>query len=128
MSEQLPGEPNESAEDGPAGAVPKVPAPLLLYTMARLGLFLVVALILKVAGVQSLLLIVVLAALASGIMSFFLLNRLRERASTTVYKGVSKVRTTLDARRDEEDEAAEQLRLEEEARRRAVDPDANPSN
>ena len=136
MTEKLPADPNPSgasegeldaaAEVNPA--LPKTPAPLFMYTLARIGLFLIVALVLKFAGVKSPLLIIVLAALASGILSFFLLNRLRDGASTTVYKGVSKVKTKLDTRRDEEDAAAEQIRLEQEARRAAVDPDADPSN
>jgi hypothetical protein len=136
MSDQLPADPNSSAagagvpdaEPEVNPAVPKTPAPLFLYTLARIGLFLIVALVLKLAGVKSPLLIIVLAALASGILSFFLLSRLRDGASTTVYKGVSKVKTKLDIRREEEDAAAEQFRLEQEARRNAVDPDAEPLN
>jgi hypothetical protein len=136
MSEQLPADPNSSATGAGAPdadpevnpAVPKAPAPLFMYTLARVGLFLLVALVLKFAGVKSPLLIIVLAALASGILSFFLLNRLRDGASTTVYKGVSKVKTKLDTRREEEDDAADQLRLDQEARRNAVDPDAEPLN
>jgi hypothetical protein len=140
MTEKLPADPNPSAsesvpvEDAPDGdaevnpALPKTPAPLFMYTLARIGLFLIVALVLKFAGVKSPLLILVLAALASGILSFFLLNRLRDGASVTVYKGVSKVKTKLDARRDEEDAAAEQIRLEQEARRAGTDPEAEPAN
>jgi hypothetical protein len=66
--------------------------PLLLYTLARLGLLIVVGAVLYLAGARTWLL-VILAFLISGLLSYVVLGRLRDGVS-------AKVATRIDASRE----------------------------
>jgi hypothetical protein len=62
----------------------------LAYTSARILLFLAVLVLLYVAGLRSLALLAV-ALLVSGILSFFVLSRARDRMSTSLSGHVNNI-------------------------------------
>lgn len=75
----------------------------LAYTAARIGLFAVALLLIYLAGARGLLLIG-LALLASGIASYVLLSRQRDRMASSVSAGLRSLRTRLDAGTRAEDD------------------------
>jgi len=76
----------------------------LSYTVLRLGLFVVVFLLLYLAGARSVLLLAG-AILISGLISYFLLNRQRMAMSSVISKRVTSFKERLDAgTRAEDDE------------------------
>ncbi|MDQ1249544.1 MAG: hypothetical protein QG597_3919 [Actinomycetota bacterium] len=95
----------ESADAQPAdAALPTGPKhPLLLYTLARLGLLVVVGALLYVVGARSWLL-VLLALLISGLLSYIVLGRLRDGVSAKVAARVDAGRERRAAATAEEDD------------------------
>ena len=75
----------------------------LSYTVLRLGLFVVVFLLLYLAGARSVLLLAG-AILISGLISYFLLNRQRMAMSSVISKRVSSFKERLDAGTRAEDD------------------------
>jgi hypothetical protein len=80
------------------------PGPVLLYTAARVGLFLAALVVLYVAGMRQLLLLFV-AVVVSGILSYVLLGRLRDQMSSSVVEHGQTFRSRLRSRTTAEDEA-----------------------
>jgi hypothetical protein len=80
------------------------PGPVLLYTAARVGLFLATLVVLYVAGMRQFLLLLV-AVLVSGILSYVLLGRLRDQMSSSVVEHGQAFRGRLRSRTTAEDEA-----------------------
>ena len=72
--------------------------PFLLYTVARVALFLGAASVLYLLGARGMLLILV-ALVVSGLLSFILLDRLRDSVSARVAK-------RMDAARERRERAA----------------------
>jgi hypothetical protein len=91
------------------------PGPVLLYTAARVGLFLATLVLLYVAGMRQLLLLLV-AVLVSGILSYILLGRLRDQMSSSVVEHGQAFRSRMRSRTTAEDEA-------DDARRAALGED-----
>jgi len=75
----------------------------LSYTALRLGLFVVVFLLLYLAGARSVLLLLA-AILVSGLISYFLLNRQRMAMSSAISKRVTSFKERLDAGTRAEDD------------------------
>jgi uncharacterized membrane protein len=75
----------------------------LSYTALRLGLFVVVFLLLYLAGARSILLLGA-AILISGLISYFLLNRQRMAMSSAISKRVTSFKERLDAGTRAEDD------------------------
>ena len=72
--------------------------------------------------------LVLVALFIAGVVSFFLLNRQRDKASAAVYPGVQQIKNKLAQRQAAEDEAAEALRAEQEARRQQQVPDSSATH
>ena len=75
----------------------------LTYTTARIVLFIIALVLIRLAGAQGLLL-VGLALLASGIASYVLLSRWREAMAGSVSGWLRSMRTRLDAGTRAEDD------------------------
>lgn len=105
-------------------------SPVIVYTSARLALFIVVATLLAIAGMQGILLLMV-ALVVSGLLSYVLLSRLRDAVSAAVVgrvegrtwspragwgalAGLGGLRRRLEARTTAEDEADDARRAVEE--------------
>ncbi|WP_018654720.1 DUF4229 domain-containing protein [Actinomadura flavalba] len=76
--------------------------PVLLYTLARLGLFLVTAAVLFLVGARGALLLL-LSLLISGVISFVLLSSRRDEMSAAVENGLNERRGRLKVAREKED-------------------------
>ena len=104
---------------------------MIVYTSARLALFIVVATLLALAGMQGILLLMV-ALVVSGLLSYVLLSRLRDevsaavvgraqgqtrvpRSGLTALSGLGGLRRRLEARTTAEDEADDARRAAEAA-------------
>lgn len=85
------------ASSGPTGH------PLLVYTLARILVFGVVAGLLYLVGARGLLLLL-FAVLISGLLSFVLLDRLRDRVSERVSHRLDAARERRERAAAEEDE------------------------
>ena len=103
MSEQ--NSPDDLTTAQPPAASPDVPAaagssghPFLVYTAARILVFLAAAGVLYLFGARGFLLLV-LAVLVSGLISFIVLNRLRDQVS-------ERVAARMDASRERRERAA----------------------
>ncbi len=81
---------------------------VVVYTLARFGLFLLCLAVFYFAGVD-LLLALILAALVSGIAGYFLLARQRLTLSAAVDDKVTSVRNRAAARTAREDAIADEL-------------------
>jgi hypothetical protein len=79
---------------------------VLLYTSARLGLFLVAALVLALLGMRGVLLLAV-ALVLSGLASYVLLSRQRDAVSASVTERAARVRRRMDESAASEDEVDE---------------------
>ena len=79
--------------------------PALAYSLARLGLFLAVLLLLYLVGARGLLL-VALALLVSGVISFVVLSRQRDAMSSSLSARLRGVRTRVGQFGDRLDEGA----------------------
>lgn len=94
--------PNNDTPDGDtsstSAATAAVGHPVLLYTVARILVFLVVAGILYLFGARGFLLLL-LAVIISGLISFILLNRLRDQVS-------ERVAARMDASKERRERAA----------------------
>jgi len=75
----------------------------LSYTVLRLGLFVVVFLLLYLAGARGVL-VLAGAILISGLISYFLLNRQRMAMSSVISKRVTSFKERLDAGTRAEDD------------------------
>ncbi|XVQ11911.1 DUF4229 domain-containing protein [Spirillospora sp. CA-255316] len=75
---------------------------VLLYTLARFGIFLATAAVLALIGARGLLLLA-LAVLISGIVSFVLLSGQRDAMSAAVVSGVKARRARFERSRTKED-------------------------
>ncbi|MDR2988733.1 MAG: DUF4229 domain-containing protein [Nocardiopsaceae bacterium] len=75
----------------------------LSYTVLRLGLFVVVFVLLYLAGARSILLLAG-SILISGLISYFILNAQRTAMSSVITKRLSSFRERLDAGTRSEDE------------------------
>jgi len=126
MSEQLPADPaptesGAQVDTDPSAQVERPKGhPMMVYTLVRLGLFVVFTAIVLLF-VHNVLIAALLGAIISGIVSFFLLNKLRDKASVAVAPTVDGMKQKMAARRDEEDAAAEAMRVEQ-ARARGEEP------
>jgi hypothetical protein len=98
-------------------------SPFVVYTSARLALFIVTAIVLALLGMQGLLLLCV-AVVVSGLLSYVLLSRLRDAVSEVVVnraqssgrpRGLSALRQRMDERTRAADEADDARREAEEA-------------
>lgn len=89
---------DDAPDAGGTDAVASAGHPFLLYTVARILVFLAVAGILYLFGARDFLL-VLLAVIISGLVSFVLLDRLRDRVS-------ERVATRMDAARERRERAA----------------------
>ena len=80
----------------------------VVYTLARLGLFVASAAILigvfQLLGYSNLLLPLVLAAVVSGIASYFILNRQREAFARRVEERASRAASAFEERKAREDQ------------------------
>ncbi|WP_026341543.1 DUF4229 domain-containing protein [Actinomadura atramentaria] len=76
--------------------------PVMLYTLARFGIFLATAGVLALCGARGILLLL-LALLISGVISFVLLSGQRDRMSSVVESGLGRQRAKLNASRTKED-------------------------
>jgi NADH:ubiquinone oxidoreductase subunit 2 (subunit N) len=76
--------------------------PVLLYTLARFAIFLATAGVLALVGARGVLLLL-LSLLISGVVSFVLLSRQRDRMSSIVETGVRRQRTRFRDARTKED-------------------------
>lgn len=85
----------QEANSAPSGSVGH---PILLYTVARILVFLAAAGILYLFGARGFLLLL-LAVIVSGLVSFILLDRLRDRVS-------ERVAARMDASRERRERAA----------------------
>ena len=101
-------------------------SPFVVYTSARLALFVVTATVLALLGMHGIGLLMV-ALVVSGLLSYVLLSRLRDAVSAAVVgragsrtrtpssRGLSGLRQRLEARTRAEDEADDAHRAAEEA-------------
>ncbi len=105
-SEQVPPDTHsDTSEDSPSpqSVAPRTPYAILLYTLARIGLLFLVGFVLYLLGMRSILLIVV-AFLISGLLSFFLLDRLRDAVSARFADRLARSKQASAARAAAEDE------------------------
>jgi Protein of unknown function (DUF4229) len=101
-------------------------SPFVVYTSARLALFIVTATVLALLGMQGIGLLMV-ALVVSGLLSYVLLSRLRDAVSEVVvgrartgpgkgtWRGLSGLRQRLEERTTAEDAADDARRAAEEA-------------
>ena len=99
-------------------------SPFVVYTSARLVLFIVAATVLALLGMQGIGLLMV-ALVVSGLLSYVLLSRLRDAVSEVVvartrpgkgtFRGLSGLRQRLEERTTAEDAADDARRAAEEA-------------
>ena len=76
---------------------------ILLYTLSRIGLFLVILLPLRLFTPFSLLLDLIIAIAISGLISIFLLNRQRDAASGGIKAIFASINRRIDESRSAED-------------------------
>lgn len=76
---------------------------ILLYTLSRVGLFLVVFLPLQLFTPLRGLFAALIAIAASGLISIFLLNRQRDAASGGIHSVFSRINQRIDSSRSAED-------------------------
>jgi Protein of unknown function (DUF4229) len=115
-------------------------SPFVVYTSARLVLFIVTATILALFGMHGIGLLM-LALVVSGLLSYVLLTRLRDAVSEAVServgarsrgdrparaRGLAGLSRRLDERTRAEDEADDARRAAEEAAAERADPEHDP--
>ena len=111
-------------------------SPFVVYTSARLALFIVTATVLALLGMQGIALLMV-ALVVSGLLSYVLLSRLRDAVSEAVVnrgstrgrtgprRGLSSLRQRMETATTAEDAADDARRAAEDAARQAsADPDS----
>ncbi len=76
--------------------------PILSYTLARLGLLILVGALGYVAGFRGVLLLIV-SFLGSGLLSFFVLNRQRSQMGDKVGNFFTRINDRIDANTRKED-------------------------
>lgn len=64
--------------------------PVLVYTLSRLGLFLVTALVLYLVGLQYIPLLILVAFVVSGVASYVLLSKQRDAVSSRISDKVNR--------------------------------------
>jgi hypothetical protein len=100
------------------------PGPVVVYTSARIAIFVVVAAVLAVAGMRGVLLLAV-AVVVSGLLSFVMLGRQRDAMSQAVVQRGSRLRQRMQEATEAEDEIDDQLRAADQEG--ADQPDADRS-
>ncbi|MFC4010991.1 DUF4229 domain-containing protein [Nonomuraea purpurea] len=70
--------------------------PVLVYTLSRIGLFLVTLLVLFLAGLQNPLLLILASFLISGIASYVLLSKQRDAMSARISDRLDRPKTQDD--------------------------------
>jgi hypothetical protein len=99
---------------------------VLVYTTARVGIFAVVLIILYAFGMRQLLLLIA-AVLVSGLLSYVLLARLRDRMSASVISRGQAMRTRFRERVEAED-AMDDARRAAEAEADSDEPPGPPGS